>query len=121
VRVTYKTVDTCAARVRRAFTPYHYGTYEDEDELAPLEREAVVILGSGPNRIGQGVEFDYCMCARRVRAAATPATRPSCSTATRRRSRPTTTPSDRLFFEPLTDEDVLNVGYALQDAASWGW
>ena len=59
VRVTYKTVDTCAAEFE-ARTPYHYGTYEDEDEVAPLERPAVVILGSGPNRIGQGVEFDYC-------------------------------------------------------------
>src|SRR5215468_6044626 len=59
VAVTFKTVDTCAAEFA-AHTPYHYGTYEDEDELAPLEREAVVILGSGPNRIGQGVEFDYC-------------------------------------------------------------
>ncbi|MFO7590446.1 MAG: carbamoyl-phosphate synthase large subunit, partial [Acidimicrobiia bacterium] len=59
VKVTYKTVDTCAAEFAAA-TPYHYGTYEDEDEIAPLERSAVVILGSGPNRIGQGVEFDYC-------------------------------------------------------------
>ncbi len=59
VEVTYKTVDTCAAEFA-ANTPYHYGTYEDEDEVAPLGRPAVVILGSGPNRIGQGVEFDYC-------------------------------------------------------------
>ena len=59
MEVTYKTVDTCAAEFS-AETPYHYGTYEDEDEVAPLTRPAVVILGSGPNRIGQGVEFDYC-------------------------------------------------------------
>ena len=59
VLVTYKTVDTCAAEFA-AETPYHYGTYEDEDEVTPLERPAIVILGSGPNRIGQGVEFDYC-------------------------------------------------------------
>ena len=59
VAVTYKTVDTCAAEFD-AHTPYHYGTYEDEDELTPVTRPAVVILGSGPNRIGQGVEFDYC-------------------------------------------------------------
>src|SRR5439155_9848655 len=59
VHVTYKSVDTCAAEFA-ARTPYHYGTYEDEDEVTPFERPAVVILGSGPNRIGQGVEFDYC-------------------------------------------------------------
>ena len=59
VTVTYKTVDTCAAEFA-ARTPYHYSTWEDEDEVAPLERPAVVILGSGPNRIGQGIEFDYC-------------------------------------------------------------
>src|SRR5262249_32151854 len=57
--ITYKTVDTCAAEFA-AETPYHYGTYEDTDEVAPVTRRAVVILGSGPNRIGQGVEFDYC-------------------------------------------------------------
>ena len=57
--ITYKTVDTCAAEFA-ARTPYHYGTYEDTSEVAPLTKPAVVILGSGPNRIGQGVEFDYC-------------------------------------------------------------
>src|SRR5262249_57023792 len=59
VGVTYKTVDTCAAEFA-AKTPYHYGTFEDEDEVAPLAKPAVVILGTGPNRIGQGVEVDYC-------------------------------------------------------------
>ena len=59
VDITYKTVDTCAAEFA-ASTPYHYGTYEDTSEVAPLTKPAVVILGSGPNRIGQGVEFDYC-------------------------------------------------------------
>src|SRR5678816_1638293 len=107
VRVTYKTVDTCAAEFA-AFTPYHYGTYEDEDELAPLEREAVVILGSGPNRIGQGVEFDYCC----VHAAF--ALRDAGYETIMLNSNPETVStdydtSDLLFFEPLTAEDVLNV------------
>jgi carbamoyl-phosphate synthase large subunit len=68
VGITFKTVDTCAAEFA-ARTPYHYGTYEDEDEVAPVRRPVVMILGSGPNRIGQGVEFDYCVHAvrRRVR------------------------------------------------------
>lgn len=62
VRPVYKTVDTCAAEFP-AQTPYHYSTYEEETEVAPREREAVIILGSGPNRIGQGIEFDYsCAC-----------------------------------------------------------
>ena len=56
---TYKTVDTCAAEFA-AETPYHYSTYEDENEVRPSDRPRVVILGSGPNRIGQGIEFDYC-------------------------------------------------------------
>ena len=59
VRATFKTVDTCAAEFE-AFTPYHYSTYEEEDEVRPSARDRVVILGSGPNRIGQGIEFDYC-------------------------------------------------------------
>ncbi len=58
VRPVYKTVDTCAAEFA-ARTPYHYSAYDEETEVAPREREAVIILGSGPNRIGQGVEFDY--------------------------------------------------------------
>ena len=59
VAPVYKAVDTCAAEFE-AETPYFYSTYEDENEAAPGERERVVILGSGPNRIGQGIEFDYC-------------------------------------------------------------
>src|SRR5690606_7404258 len=59
VHTTYKTVDTCAAEFE-ARTPYMYGTFEDEDEVRPATRPRVVILGSGPNRIGQGIEFDYC-------------------------------------------------------------
>jgi carbamoyl-phosphate synthase large subunit len=114
VRVTYKTVDTCAAEFD-AHTPYHYGTYEDEDEVAPLTKPAVLILGSGPNRIGQGVEFDYCCvhAAFALREAGFETVMLNCNPETVSTDYDT---SDRLFFEPLTDEDVLNVCYALQDA-----
>jgi carbamoyl-phosphate synthase large subunit len=116
VRVTYKTVDTCAAEFD-AHTPYHYGTYEDEDELAPVTRETVVILGSGPNRIGQGVEFDYCCvhAAFALRDAGLETVMVNCNPETVSTDYDT---SDRLFFEPLTEEDVLNVCHALQDAVS---
>ncbi|MDZ4825450.1 MAG: carbamoyl-phosphate synthase large subunit [Actinomycetota bacterium] len=112
VRVTYKTVDTCAAEFD-AFTPYHYGTYEDEDEVAPLTKPAVVILGSGPNRIGQGVEFDYCCvhAAFALRDAGYETVMLNCNPETVSTDYDT---SDRLFFEPLTFEDVLNVCEALQ-------
>jgi carbamoyl-phosphate synthase large subunit len=114
VRVTYKTVDTCAAEFA-AFTPYHYGTFEDEDEVAPLTKPAVVILGSGPNRIGQGVEFDYCCvhAAFALRDAGFETVMVNCNPETVSTDYDT---SDRLFFEPLTHEDVLNVCEALQDA-----
>ena len=75
MEVTYKTVDTCAAEFA-ARTPYHYGTYEDEDEVAALDKPAVVILGSGPNRIGQGVEFDYCCVHAAFALCPTRGTRP---------------------------------------------
>ncbi len=114
VRVTYKTVDTCAAEFA-AFTPYHYSTYEDEDEIAPLEKPAVVILGSGPNRIGQGVEFDYCCvhAAFALRDAGFETVMVNCNPETVSTDYDT---SDRLFFEPLTNEDVLNVCERLQEA-----
>src|SRR5262245_19479040 len=114
VRVTYKTVDTCAAEFA-AYTPYHYGTYEDEDEIAPLTKPAVVILGSGPNRIGQGVEFDYCCvhAAFALRDAGFETVMVNCNPETVSTDYDT---SDRLFFEPLTEEDVLNVCDRLQDA-----
>jgi carbamoyl-phosphate synthase large subunit len=114
VRVTYKTVDTCAAEFE-AYTPYHYGTYEDEDEIAPLTKPAVVILGSGPNRIGQGVEFDYCCvhAAFALRDAGYETVMVNCNPETVSTDYDT---SDRLFFEPLTSEDVLNVCERLQDA-----
>jgi carbamoyl-phosphate synthase large subunit len=111
VRVTYKTVDTCAAEFA-ADTPYHYGTYEDEDEIAPLPRPAVVILGSGPNRIGQGVEFDYCCvhAAFALSEAGYETVMVNCNPETVSTDYDT---SDRLFFEPLTEEDVVNLCEAL--------
>src|SRR5690554_3810721 len=103
----YKTVDTCAAEFE-AYTPYHYSTYEWEDEVRDSEREKVVILGSGPNRIGQGVEFDYAT----VHAAW--ALRDAGYETIMINSNPETVSTDydtadRLYFEPLTHEDVLNV------------
>jgi carbamoyl-phosphate synthase large subunit len=114
VRVTYKTVDTCAAEFA-AHTPYHYGTYEDEDEVSPLSRPAVVILGSGPNRIGQGVEFDYCCvhAAFALSAAGYETVMVNCNPETVSTDYDT---SDRLFFEPLTAEDVLNLCDGLGEA-----
>ncbi len=114
VRVTYKTVDTCAAEFA-AFTPYHYSTYEDEDEIAPLAKPAVIILGSGPNRIGQGVEFDYCCvhAAFALRDVGFETVMVNCNPETVSTDYDT---SDRLFFEPLTNEDVLNVCERLQEA-----
>ena len=107
VGATFKTVDTCAAEFA-ARTPYHYSTYEDEDEVAPRERPAVVILGSGPNRIGQGIEFDYCCvhAAFELSAAGYETVMVNCNPETVSTDYDT---SDRLFFEPLTVEDVLNV------------
>jgi carbamoyl-phosphate synthase large subunit len=111
VRATSKTVDTCAAEFE-ARTPYHYCTYEDDDEVAPLERPAVVILGSGPNRIGQGVEFDYCCvhAAFALSAAGYETVMVNCNPETVSTDYDT---SDRLFFEPLAVEDVRNVCDAL--------
>jgi carbamoyl-phosphate synthase large subunit len=118
VRVTYKTVDTCAAEFA-ARTPYHYGTYEDEDEVAPLTRPAVVILGSGPNRIGQGVEFDYCCvhAAFALSDAGFETVMVNCNPETVSTDYDT---SDRLFFEPLHFEDVLAVCRRLQERATLG-
>ncbi|MBM3659296.1 MAG: carbamoyl-phosphate synthase large subunit [Actinobacteria bacterium] len=109
--VTYKTVDTCAAEFA-ARTPYHYGTYEDEDEVAPVERPAVAILGSGPNRIGQGVEFDYCCvhAAFALSDAGFETVMVNCNPETVSTDYDT---SDRLFFEPLSVEGVRNVCDAL--------
>ncbi len=104
---TFKTVDTCAAEFP-AETPYHYSTYEEEDEVRPSPRDRVVILGSGPNRIGQGIEFDYCCvhAAMALRAAGYEVVMVNCNPETVSTDYDT---SDRLYFEPLTVEDVSNV------------
>jgi carbamoyl-phosphate synthase large subunit len=103
----YKTVDTCAAEFE-AFTPYHYSTYEEESEVLPSDKPKVMILGGGPNRIGQGIEFDYCCC------HASFALRDAGYETIMVNSNPETVStdydtSDRLYFEPLTKEDVLNI------------
>src|SRR5215470_16750330 len=107
IRATFKTVDTCAAEFV-AHTPYLYSTYEDEDEAPPTERRKVIILGSGPNRIGQGIEFDYCCvhAAFALRERGVEAIMLNCNPETVSTDYDT---SDRLYFEPLTLEDVLNV------------
>ncbi|MGH9030306.1 MAG: carbamoyl-phosphate synthase large subunit, partial [Acidimicrobiales bacterium] len=107
VRATFKTVDTCAAEFA-ASTPYHYSTYEDEDEVRPGAKPRVVILGSGPNRIGQGIEFDYCCvhASMALRDAGFETVMVNCNPETVSTDYDT---SDRLYFEPLTAEDVANV------------
>ncbi|MGZ4673432.1 MAG: carbamoyl-phosphate synthase large subunit [Ilumatobacteraceae bacterium] len=114
---TYKTVDTCAAEFE-AETPYHYSTYEDENEVRPSSRPRVVILGSGPNRIGQGIEFDYCCvhASFALRDAGYETVMINCNPETVSTDYDT---SDRLYFEPLTREDVLNV-IAAETMASGG-
>ena len=102
----YKTVDTCAAEFA-ASTPYHYSSYDEESEVAPREREAVIILGSGPNRIGQGIEFDYsCVHATLALQGDYETIMVNCNPETVSTDYDT---SDRLYFEPLTLEDVLAV------------
>ena len=107
VTPTFKTVDTCAAEFE-ADTPYHYSTYEDEDEVRPSDRRKIVILGSGPNRIGQGIEFDYCCvhASFALRDAGFETIMVNCNPETVSTDYDT---SDRLYFEPLTFEDVMNV------------
>jgi carbamoyl-phosphate synthase large subunit len=107
VRATFKTVDTCGAEFD-AETPYHYSTYEDEDEVVPSDRKKVLILGSGPNRIGQGIEFDYCCvhASFSLRDAGYETIMLNCNPETVSTDYDT---SDRLYFEPLTYEDVMNV------------
>ena len=107
VRATMKTVDTCAAEFD-ARTPYHYSTYEDEDEVRPGQRPKVIILGSGPNRIGQGVEFDYCcvQASFALHDAGFETVMVNCNPETVSTDYDT---SDRLYFEPITWEDVTNV------------
>ncbi len=107
VRATFKTVDTCGAEFE-ADTPYHYATWEDEDEVRSSDRPKVVILGSGPNRIGQGIEFDYCCvhASFALRDAGYETIMINCNPETVSTDYDT---SDRLYFEPLTAEDVRNV------------
>ncbi|MEI7622137.1 MAG: carbamoyl-phosphate synthase large subunit [Actinomycetes bacterium] len=104
---TYKTVDTCAAEFA-AETPYHYSTWEDTDEVSKSDRKKVVILGSGPNRIGQGIEFDYCCvhASFALRDAGFETIMVNCNPETVSTDYDT---SDRLYFEPLTHEDVMNI------------
>ncbi|NLA35422.1 MAG: carbamoyl-phosphate synthase large subunit [Actinobacteria bacterium] len=111
---TFKTVDTCAAEFA-AETPYHYSTWEDENEVRPSIRPKVIILGSGPNRIGQGIEFDYgCVHASfALRNAGFETVMVNCNPETVSTDYDT---SDRLYFEPLTYEDVMNIIEAEQAA-----
>ncbi|QIR37648.1 carbamoyl-phosphate synthase large subunit [Tolypothrix sp. PCC 7910] len=103
----YKTVDTCAAEFE-AFTPYYYSTYEGESEVLPTDKPKVMILGGGPNRIGQGIEFDYCCChaAYALKKAGYETMMVNSNPETVSTDYDT---SDRLYFEPLTKEDVLNI------------
>ncbi|HEY9801441.1 MAG TPA: carbamoyl-phosphate synthase large subunit [Leptolyngbyaceae cyanobacterium] len=104
---SYKTVDTCAAEFE-AFTPYYYSTYEEETEVTPTSKPKVMILGGGPNRIGQGIEFDYCCChaAYALKGAGYETIMVNSNPETVSTDYDT---SDRLYFEPLTKEDVLNI------------
>jgi carbamoyl-phosphate synthase large subunit len=125
IRPVYKTVDTCAAEFA-ATTPYHYSTYDQETEVAPSDRPKVLILGSGPNRIGQGIEFDYS-CVHAVQALRSAPIGPAGATGSGAEGagyetvmvncNPETVSTDydtadRLYFEPLTFEDVLEVWHA---------
>jgi carbamoyl-phosphate synthase large subunit len=114
LRPVYKTVDTCAAEFK-ALTPYHYSSYDFETEVAPSDRPKVIILGSGPNRIGQGIEFDYS-CVHAVlalREAGYETVMVNCNPETVSTDYDT---ADRLYFEPLTFEDVLEV-FHVEDAS----
>ncbi|WP_102158297.1 carbamoyl-phosphate synthase large subunit [Zhihengliuella halotolerans] len=112
VRPVYKTVDTCAAEFE-AFTPYHYSSYDEENEVGAHEKPSIIILGSGPNRIGQGIEFDYsCVHATMaLRDAGYETVMVNCNPETVSTDYDT---ADRLYFEPLTLEDVLEVIHAEQ-------
>ena len=107
VAPVYKRVDTCAAEFE-SFTPYLYSTYEEEDEATPTKKKKVIILGSGPNRIGQGIEFDYCCChaSFALREDGYETVMVNCNPETVSTDYDT---SDRLYFEPLTLEDVYEV------------
>ncbi|MET1123969.1 MAG: carbamoyl-phosphate synthase large subunit [Archaeoglobaceae archaeon] len=107
VTAVYKMVDTCAAEFE-AKTPYYYSTYEDENDAVPTDRKKIMILGSGPNRIGQGIEFDYC-CVHAVKSLKEEGYETimvNCNPETVSTDYDT---SDRLYFEPITHEDVMNI------------
>ncbi len=103
----YKRLDTCGAEFE-SYTPYLYSTYEEEDEAQPTDRKKIMILGSGPNRIGQGIEFDYCCChaSFALHEAGWETIMVNCNPETVSTDYDT---SDRLYFEPLTFEDVMNI------------
>ena len=107
IKPVYKRVDTCGAEFE-SFTPYLYSTYEEECEAEPSDRRKIMILGSGPNRIGQGIEFDYCCChaSFALRDADIETIMVNCNPETVSTDYDT---SDRLYFEPLTFEDVMNI------------
>ncbi|MGH9655475.1 MAG: carbamoyl-phosphate synthase large subunit, partial [Bryobacteraceae bacterium] len=107
VHAIFNRVDTCAAEFE-SFTPYLYSSYESEDEAAPTDRKKVMILGSGPNRIGQGIEFDYCCChaSFALQEFGYESIMVNCNPETVSTDYDT---SDRLYFEPLTQEEVLNI------------
>jgi carbamoyl-phosphate synthase large subunit len=107
ITATFKTVDTCAGEFE-AYTPYYYSTYETEDETSSSDRNKVIILGGGPNRIGQGIEFDYCCvhASFALHDAGFETIMINCNPETVSTDYDT---SDRLYFEPLTFEDVLNI------------
>ena len=107
VSAIFNRVDTCAAEFE-SFTPYMYSSYESEDESAPTDRKKVMILGSGPNRIGQGIEFDYCCChaSFALQDFGYESIMVNCNPETVSTDYDT---SDRLYFEPLTQEEVLNI------------
>ena len=107
ISTTYRLVDTCAAEFE-AYTPYYYSSYGDENEMQSSDKKKIMILGGGPNRIGQGIEFDYC-CVH-----ASFALREAGFETVMVNSNPETVStdydvSDRLYFEPLTLEDVLEI------------
>ena len=112
---TYKLVDTCAAEFEAA-TPYFYSTYETEDETRPTEKKKVMILGGGPNRIGQGIEFDYCCvhASFALKEAGFETIMVNCNPETVSTDYDT---SDKLYFEPMTKEDILNI---IDKEKPWG-
>ena len=107
IETTYKTVDTCAAEFE-AETPYYYSTCSSEDEVRPTDKEKIMILGGGPNRIGQGIEFDYC-CVHAAMALKTDGYETIMVNSNPETVSTDYDTSDRLYFEPLTCEDVLNI------------